>query len=210
MKRFLVATAAVAALVVLGGCSDPPPAPTVPQLAGSSGGTGKGSGGAGNPNAVAGDGSAERRARLHAAGDCIRKHGAPRYQDPLLTADGFVYTDDVALRDLDGPELDALQAACRDLIRAAAFSMRDQGPPPPKLIQAGVKSAQCLRANGLPGVKDPTADRRFSPGKGFGLDPDSIPAGGKQNPVVKRALTACRAVLDEEAQVSSLGNLGHA
>ncbi|MEV6632633.1 hypothetical protein AB0M54_17970 [Actinoplanes sp. NPDC051470] len=210
MKRFLAATAAAAALIVLGGCSDVPPAPTVPQLAGRSGGTGEGSGGGGNPNAVGGDGSAERRARLHAAGDCVRKHGAPRYQDPLLTADGFVYTDDVALRDLDGPELDAIQTACRDLIRAAAFSMRDQGPPPPNLIRAGVKSAQCLRANGLPGVKDPTADRHFSPGKGFGLDPDSIPAGGKQNPVVMRALTACRAVLDEEAQVSSLGNLGHA
>ncbi|MGW4947975.1 hypothetical protein ACWEOZ_41025 [Actinoplanes sp. NPDC004185] len=214
MKRYRVAAAVCAALAGLstaGACSDEPATPTVPRLAvGGSAGTGEGTGEQQNPNAVGGDSSARRRARLHAAAQCIREHGAPRYQDPLLTADGYVYTDDVALRDVEQPQMTAIEAACGDLIRAATFSMRDQGPPPPRLIQAGVKSAQCLRANGLPKVKDPTVDSRFAPGKGFGLDPAGIPAGGKQDPTVRRALEACRSVLDEEAAMSSLGNLGNA
>jgi hypothetical protein len=214
MKRYRVAAVVSAALVGLGtagACSDEPATPTVPRLAVSgSAGTGEGTGDDENPNAVGGDSSAERRAKLHAAAQCIREHGAPRYQDPLLTADGYVYTDDVALRDVEEQAMTAVEAACGDLIRAAKFSMRDQGPPPPELIQAGVKSAQCLRANGLPNVKDPTVDSRFAPGKGFGLDPTGIPAGGKQDPTVRRALDACRSILDEEAAMSSLGNLGNA
>ncbi|MEV6493312.1 hypothetical protein AB0M20_32520, partial [Actinoplanes sp. NPDC051633] len=184
MKRFLVTAVVTVALTAVAGCTDEPASPTVPRLATSaSAGSGTGNNGdSDNPNAVGGDGSAGRRAKLHAAADCIRQHGAPNYQDPLLTADGYVYTDDVALRSLEGPQLDAIQTACHDLIGAASFSMRDQGPPPPKLIQAGVRSAQCLRANGLPDFKDPTADSRFSPGKGFGLNGAAIPPGGKENP----------------------------
>ena len=235
MKRYRVVAVLSAGLFGLGAagaCSADPPAPDVPQLAaggsaetgggkgtGGKGTGGKGTGGKGtgggpdaddNPNAVGGDSSAGRRARLHAAAQCIREHGAPRYQDPLLTADGYVYTDDLALRGVEEQTMTAIDAACGDLIRAASFSMRDQGPPPPKLIQAGVRSAQCLRANGLSDVKDPTADRRFTPGKGFGLDPAELPTAGKQDPTVRRALQACRRILDEEAATSSLGNLGNA
>ncbi|MFD0524227.1 hypothetical protein [Paractinoplanes durhamensis] len=151
-----------------------------------------------------------RRAKLHAAAQCIREHGVPNYQDPVLTADGYVYTDEVAFRPIEGPQMEAIQTTCHDLIQAAGFAIRDQGPPPPKLIQAGVKSAQCMRAHGLPNFKDPTADSRFAPGKGFGMDPTSIPPGGKQNPTLRRAAEACQAVLDEEAAASSLGNLGNA
>jgi hypothetical protein len=208
MKRYRVSAVVGAGLLCLGAagaCSDQPSSPTVPRLS-----AGADSGDTANPNAVAGDSSAERRARLHAAAQCIRDHGAPRYQDPVLTAEGHVYTDDVGLREVAEAQLTAIDTACRDLIRAAGFSMRDQGPPPPKLIQAGVRSAQCLRANGLPDVEDPTVARRFTPGKGFGLDPGELPAAGKQDPTVRRALQACRAILDEEARVSSLGNLGDA
>ena len=213
MKRFLMAAAVIVGLTAVGGCSDRRSSPTVPTLAGSAGApSSNGSNDStDNPNAVGGDGSAGRRSKLQAAAQCIRQHGAPNYQDPLLTEDGYVYTDDVALRELDGPEMTAIETACRDVIRAANFSMRDQGPPPPKLVQAGVRSAQCLRANGLPNFKDPTVDSRFVPGKGFGLGSGGeMPPGGKQNPAVMRALTACRAILDEEAALSSLGNLGNA
>ena len=215
MKRYRVAAAVTVGLFSLGtagACSDEPATPTVPRLSGGSAaaGTGADDGSTENPNAVGGDSSAERRAKLHAAAHCIREHGAPRYQDPLLTADGYVYTDEVALREVEEAQMTAIEAACGDLIRAARFSMRDQGPPPPKVIQAGVRSAQCLRENGLPNVKDPTVDSRFVPGKGFGLDPDALPAGGKQDPTVRRALQACRSILDEGARLSSLGNLGDA
>jgi hypothetical protein len=216
MKRSRVAAALSAGLIGLGAagaCSDGPSSPTVPRLsvsAGASTGTGSGTGDRDNPNAVGGDSSAARRAKLHAAAQCIREHGAPRYQDPVLTADGYVYTDDVALRDLEEPQMTAIDAACRTLITAAKFAMKDQGPPPPRMIAAGVKSAQCMRAHGLPNYKDPTVASNFAPGKGFGLDSQSIPAAGKRDPTVQRALQACRRLLDEEAALSSLGNLGNA
>ncbi|MCU7728147.1 hypothetical protein ODJ79_30895 [Actinoplanes sp. KI2] len=213
MRQFPVAVAATILLISLGACGGGPATPSVPRLA--TGGGANASAGArepkdDNPNAVAGDASAARRARLHAAAQCIRQHGAPNYQDPVLTADGYVYTDEVAMRSLSGEQLTALTNACQDLIHAANFAIRDQGPPPPALIQAGVRAAQCLRANGLTAMKDPTAQSRFSPGKGFGLSPDEVPPGGKENPIFRRAVEACRPILDAEASASSLGNLGHA
>jgi hypothetical protein len=212
MNRYRTAAVLTIGLICLGAC-DEPDAPSVPRLATSSGTAERAAGQDDqddNPNAVAGDAGADRRAKLHAAAQCVRTHGAPNYQDPVLTSDGYVYTDDVSLRSLDGPQLDAATTACQDLIHAANFSIRDQGPAPTALIQAGVKSAECLRAHGLPDFKDPTANSHFSPGKGFGLDSANIPPGGKQNPTLRRAVDACRAVLDAEAAASSLGNLGHA
>ena len=217
MKRLLMAVTVTAGLISLAACSAEPSSSEVPRLA-TSGGASTGSHADNadnanndeNPNAVAGDAGADRRTKLHAAAQCIRQHGAPNYQDPVLTADGYVYTDDVAMRDLSGDQLTALTNACQDLIHAANFAMRDQGPPPPALIQAGVKSAQCLRANGLPNMKDPTAQSHFTPGKGFGLSPDEVPPGGKENPIFGRAIGACRPILDAEAAASSLGSLGHA
>ena len=213
MKRHRLGTLAAAFAVGLIGlataaCTDEPVSPTVPALS-ASGATGPPRE-HDNPNAVGGDSSADRRARLHAAAQCIRTHGAPHYQDPLLTADGYVYTDEVGLRGVEEPQMTAIDSACHDLITAAKFSIKDQGPPPPKMIAAGVRSAQCLRANGLPNYQDPTVDSHFAPGKGFGLDRQSLPAAGKRDPSVQRALQACRRVLDEEAALSSLGNLGSA
>jgi hypothetical protein len=211
VKRRLVAVAAAVLSVgvwATTGCERQPSSPGIPTLGGSASATTDT--GNSNPNAANGDGSTERRTRLHAAAQCIREHGAPNYQDPVLTADGRVYTDVVALRDLDDEKLEAIRTACGELIRAANFAMDDQAPPPPALVQAGVRSAECLRANGLPNVKDPTASSPFVPGKGFGLDPDGIPAAGKLDPTVQRALTACRRILDEEATASSLGSLAHA
>ena len=209
-----MAVAATILLIGLGGCGKGPPAPSVPRL-GNGGGPSASAGARpgsddNNPNAVAGDASTARRAKLHAAAQCIRQHGAPNYQDPVLTADGYVYTDEVSLRDLGDDQLTTLTNACQDLIHAANFAIRDQGPPPPALIQAGVKAAQCMRANGLTTMKDPTAQSHFSPGKGFGLTADEVPPGGKENPIFRRAVGACRPLLDAEAAASSLGNLGHA
>ncbi|WP_406045689.1 hypothetical protein OG799_15135 [Micromonospora sp. NBC_00898] len=152
--------------------------------------------------------TAVRRAgRLHNAAECIRQHGVPRYQDPILTADGQVYTDARALQDTaDDTIMAAIETACGELIRAAKFAPDDQAPAPPKLVQAGVKVAECLRAHGLPGVKDPTADSRFTPGHGFGLSPDEVP-GGKDDTFL-RATEPCKGLINEEIRLSSLGNLG--
>jgi hypothetical protein len=206
--RLVVTTLMCGALVTA--CSDKPATPGVPTLAGSAGPGATNAGDGPNPNGANGDGSAERRSKLHAAAQCVREHGAPNYQDPVLTADGRVYTDEVALRELEEQQMEAIQTACADLIRAASFAIEEQAPPPPAVVQAGVKSAECLRAHGLPNTKDPTANSRFTPGKGFGLDPEGLPPGGKADPTVQRALEECKSVFAEEQRVSSLGSLAHA
>ncbi|MFI5911752.1 hypothetical protein [Dactylosporangium sp. NPDC051541] len=148
----------------------------------------------------------DRKNALHAAAECIRQHGIPTYKDPVLTADGHVYTDARSLREADGTTILAAAAACDAQIRAAELVPDGQAPAPPKLVQAGVRSAQCMRANGLPNFRDPTANDLFTPGHGFGMHPEDLP-GDKSDPTVRHALDTCRSVLDDEARVSSLGNL---
>jgi hypothetical protein len=155
-----------------------------------------------------------RAAALHAAAQCIREHGIPTYQDPVLTADGHVYTDARSIQDADRntrdtPTLDTVRRACGQLVAAAGFQPDDEAPAPPKLVAAGVKAAQCLRANGLPNYRDPTSSSPFVPGHGFQISSDEVPAGGKADPTVQRALQACRPLLDEEIRQSSLGNLAN-
>ncbi|MDG6108524.1 hypothetical protein Daura_14100 [Dactylosporangium aurantiacum] len=191
--RILIVCVAVLALAACGG---PPASPGVPRLSGT-------------PGRPAGGTGPERKAALHAAAECVRQHGIPTYQDPVLTADGHVYTDSRSYRAAEDATIAAVEQACGALMTAAQFQPTEQAPAPPALVQAGVRAAQCMRAHGLPDVSDPTAATEFTPGHGFGMNPDELP-GDKENPVVQRALTECRTVLDEAARVSSLGNLGHA
>ncbi|WP_433042756.1 hypothetical protein [Dactylosporangium sp. CS-033363] len=147
-----------------------------------------------------------RRSALHAAADCIRQHGISTYKDPVLTADGHVFTDSRSLHKADGDTVLAAAQACHDLIVAADLVPDAQAPAPPALVQAGVKSARCMRSNGLPNYRDPSANDEFTPGHGFGVHPEDLP-GDKTDPTVQHALEACRTVLDAEAQASSLGSL---
>jgi hypothetical protein len=164
--------------------------------------------------------SASRVAQLHAAAQCLREHGVPSYQDPVLTADGQVYTDARSIQDLgrnqsqaqQDAEVNALRQACGTLFTAAGLQPDDESPAPPQLVQAGVRAARCLRANGLPDYRDPTSDTEFTPGHGFGLTADELPnngALGKTDPTVQRAFSACRAELDAEITASSLTSLAH-
>jgi hypothetical protein len=202
----------------LAACGGASPSSTVPSLGGAPN-SAPASGGAG---ALSGDKTDEyrptgagptgepRRQALHAAAECIRQHGIPTYQEPVLTADGHVYTDARSIQDADRSTLTAVDTACQALIAAAQFEPESEPPAPPKLVQAGVKATECLRAHGLPNVKDPTSASRYVPGHGFGLTPDEVPSGGKTNPVVRQALEACRDLLDEAIRQSSLGSLGGA
>ena len=164
--------------------------------------------------------STTRVGQLHAAAQCIRSHGVPTYQDPVLTADGQVYTDARSIQDLGAKSsraqqdamFAAIRQACGALLTAAGFQPDDEAPAPPALVQAGVRSAQCLRANGLPNMRDPSSSTGFTPGHGFGLTADELPnngALGKQDPAVQRAFTACRALLDAEIRASDLSALAH-
>jgi len=206
MRYLIVAFVAIGLLSACGKSSTP----TVPRLAGGSASASAGSSTAPkNPN-IGGPATDARRAALHTAAECIRQHGIPTYKDPVMTGDGDVYTDARSVQDAGDATLAAVQQACGSQIAAAQFQPDNQAAAPPKLVAAGVKAAQCLRANGLPKVTDPTSSTLFTPGHGFGLNGDALPAAGKQDPVVQRAFAACRTLLNEETRLSDLGSLAGA
>jgi len=170
---------------------------TVPSL--SRTGAGHGSGSASQARATA----------LHAAAACIRQHGIPGYADPVLTPGGAVYSDLRSFQNASQTVLAAVQQACGTLMGQASLSPESEPPAPPQLVQAGVRTAQCFRAHGLPNIKDPTAQTPYTPGHGFGLEGDEIPAGGKTSPAFQQAIQACSAQDTAELQASTLASLGN-
>ena len=203
MKRALILTAAA---LGISACASAHPSATIPSVSGS-----------GTTHARGGY-NTTRVSQLHAAAECIRSHGVPSYQDPVLTANGQVYTDARSFQDLGADEahqqsvIDGIRRACGALIATAGFQPSDEAPAPPQLVQTGVRAAGCLRANGLPNYRDPTSATPFTPGHGFGITANELPnngALGKRDPAVQRAFTACRSVLDEEIRQSDLTNLAH-
>lgn len=223
MKRLLVLAVTVGFIATA--CSSGHPGNGVASLpGGGSGGGGTGTGGA-TPGASKSEQSrprvgyrTSRVAQLHAAAQCLREHGVPSYQDPVLTPEGFVFTDARSFQDIGTKDSRAqqdalfnqLNQACGHLFVVAGLQPDDESPAPPKLVQVGVQAARCLRANGLPNYRDPTSDAPFTPGHGFGLSADELPnngALGKADPTVQRAFTACRTQLDAEITASSLNSL---
>ena len=219
-NRYVIAV--LAGGLLLAGCgSSGSSSPAVPSLSQAAGGhtAGQGSqaagqGASGSPGASAQAESAQgswagRGAELHAAAQCIRQHGIPAYTDPVLTASGQVYTDSRSFDAVSRSVWGAVQQACGALAATAGLSPDAEPPAPPQLIQAGVRSAECLRAHGLPNVTDPTARTDYTPGHGFGFTAGELPADGKRDPVVQAALHACRAILDAEIRASTLGSLSN-
>lgn len=195
----LAAVLAAAVVLPAAGCGGPPSAaPAVPSLSQSAPGG----------RAAAGTANSARASELHAAAQCIRQHGIPGYSDPVLTPGGQVYTDSRSFEDVSQSAVDAAEHACAALSSTADLNPMREPPAPPQLVQAGVRSAECLRAHGLPNVTDPTARSSYTPGHGFGMTASEMPAGGKQSPVWQRARQACVAQLTAEIQASTLESLG--
>ena len=200
-NRYVIA--GLAGALLLAGCgssgSSSPGVPALSQAAGhgtaSQGPAGQGS-------------SSARAAALHAAAQCIRQHGIPSYQDPVLTPSGQVYTDSRSFDDAPQSVVNAIQQACGTLAAQAGLNPDSEPPAPPQLVQAGVRSAECLRAHGLTNMQDPTAQTPYTPGHGFGLNASEVPAGGKANPIFRHAAQACQSVLHTEIQASTLASLG--
>jgi hypothetical protein len=155
-------------------------------------------------------GSSDRASKLHDAAECLRQHGITNFADPVLGANGQVFTD---IRGLDAADLtestvDAAMTACRDQLGAASWNPNDLPPAPAGLVEAGVRAAQCMREHGLPNYRDPTADSDYTPGHGFGMSAEDLPPGAdKGTPAVQQAMTACRELLDAEISASKLDQL---
>jgi hypothetical protein len=190
------AVAALTAMLAAGCGGSDPGAPAVPSLSQSA---------AAHGGAATGG---SRATALHAAAQCIRQHGIPGYQDPVLTPSGQVYTDSRSFESAPDPVIGAVHRACRTLLAQANLAPDGEPPAPPQLVQAGVRSAECLRAHGMPHVHDPTARSVYTPGHGFGFTADEVPPGGKASPVFQHAIRACRSVLDVMIRASTLASLG--
>ena len=212
MKLFAIAVAAVAGIIVVAGCGSAHSTGGVPSIASGTSG-----------HSSSGGYSASRVVALHAAAACIRSHGIPSYQDPVLTANGQVFTDSRSIQDYlanhadsgskqDNAAVQAVLAPCGALIAVAGLQPEDEAPAPSRLVEAGVKLAQCLRAHGLPNFRDPTSSSPFTPGHGFGISADELPnngANGKQDPTFQSAFGACQAQNDAEIKASELSSLAH-
>jgi hypothetical protein len=149
-----------------------------------------------------------RAARLQAAAQCIRQHGIPGYADPVLTPAGAVYSDLRSIQNAPASTLTAVAAACRALVVRAGLNPGNEPPAPPQLVQAGVRAAECQRAHGLPDVQDPTSRTPYTPGHGFGLTGNEVPAGGKQSHGFQEAEHACHSQISAEIRGSTLSSLG--
>ena len=195
----IIAGLAAAMLAALGACSASHHSATLPSLSGAAGTSGSGH-------------SASQVAARHAAAQCVRTHGVPSYQDPVVTADGHVYTDMRSLHRLSAAQFGAIGRACGSRLTAAGFQLNDEPPAPPQLVQAGVRTARCLRAHGLPNYRDPISATPFAPGHGFDMTPDELTnngALGKGDPFAQRAFEACRREQYAEIAASTLQSLAH-
>jgi hypothetical protein len=203
VRYAIVVLAAPAAMLAAGCSASGGSSAVVPSLSQSAAGgqaaTAQGSGGA-DPS---------RASALHAAAQCIRQHGIPGYSDPVLTPNGAVYSDSRSLENAGQQVVAAVYQACRTLMTEANLQPQSEPPAPPQLVQAGVRAAECLRANGLPNVTDPTAQSPYTPGHGFGMTAGEIPSGGKASPVYQHARHACNAQVDAEITASTLGSLSN-
>ena len=192
ISRWLAAGIALAASALIAACGGSGPGPaSVPSLSSGSGGAGQ-----------------SRSAALHAAAQCIRQHGIPGYQDPVLTPGGQVYTDLRSVQDGSQATLSAVHSACRALLVAADLNPYSEPPAPPQLVEAGVRAVECERAHGLPKARDPSAATPYTPGHGFGFSADEIPVGGKLSPGFQQAARACQRQVTAEIKASTLGSLG--
>ena len=196
-RALRAAAPAAAMLVLLGvlgtGCGGDPAPATVPSLSGAASGQ---------------SAASSRSAKLRAAAQCIRQHGIPGFADPVLTPGGGVYSDLRSLEDASAAALDAVRAACGTLLAQAGFNPEQEPPAPPRLVQAGVRAAQCERAHGLPNAQDPTSRTPYTPGHGFSFSSNEIPAGGKASRGFQQAAQACHALIDAEIRASTMSSLG--
>ena len=195
----IIAGLAAAMLAALGACTASHHRATLPSLSVAAGTSGR-------------EHSTSQAAARHAAAQCVRTHGVPSYQDPVVTADGHIYTDMRSLHRLSAAQFASLHQACGSQLTDAGFVLRDEPPAPPQLVQAGVRTARCLRAHGLPNYRDPTSSTPFAPGHGFDMTPDELTnngALGKGDPFAQRAFEACRREQNAEIAASTLQSLAH-
>jgi hypothetical protein len=110
---------------------------------------------------------------------CMRSHGVPNFPDP--DSHGRFHH----LPDINSPQSQAAQNACKDLLPSGGGQWTGGGGNLSPQQQAQLlKFAQCMRAHGIKNFPDPTS-QGLEPGNG--IDPNS--------PQFKAAQQACHSLL---------------
>lgn len=111
---------------------------------------------------------------------CMRSHGVPNFPDP--SAGGGIHLNAGSGVNPFSPGFQSAQAACKKLLPGG-------GPPaevPESQKLQALKSAECMRAHGVPNFPDPTFPKGggiLQGGPGSGINPNT--------PAFQRAARAC-------------------
>ncbi|TAK68526.1 MAG: hypothetical protein EPO13_10475 [Actinomycetota bacterium] len=137
--RFAWATWTVAVVIALAGCGSSGTGEQVASVA-----TGPSSTTSASPGTTGNLTAAEQGLKF---AQCMREHGIDM-ADPEVGSDGRLK---ITLNGKPGQNLDAAQAACKDLLP----TQPDGGGPGPAQDENMLKMAQCMRENGVAAFPDP-------------------------------------------------------
>lgn len=103
---------------------------------------------------------------------CARENGMPNFPDPKFTAAGKLDLADLMSGkiDISSPDFQNVLQACQKKLEGVNIGSNFDRS---KILDAVLTFTKCLRANGLPDVKDPTPEQVNGGGDGGG--PPSIP-----------------------------------
>ncbi len=91
---------------------------------------------------------------------CMQSHGDPGQVDPTVDADKVIQI--ILGAGYDGEGLRGRNDACGSFLSAAQTALGGGTPPGWSSEAAGLKFAQCMRANGVPDYPDPTSTGQAS------------------------------------------------
>lgn len=125
---------------------------------------------------------------MHKFGDCMRSHGEPDYQDPIVSGNS------VSWQVLPGAQFQKAQTACRSLLPVSLQ------PPLHSITPAQQKyylvAVACMRSHGFPDFPDPS----FANG---GVHFTLQPSIDQNSPLYIKALATCRKLIPAGLPYSS-------
>ncbi len=94
-------------------------------------------------------------AQLDKYGACMRHHGLPGYQNPIVSGNSVTMQVGTPGALADSPQYVKAEAACRDLLPLQLQSQQSHTVPQKDQVDY-LKAVACMRAHGFPQFPDPT------------------------------------------------------
>lgn len=179
-----LATALIAAGVLVAGCGGSSPTNSVASLSSHASKTSTTS------SAAAGStGSASPESQAVAYSACMRSHGVANFPDPQISNNGNEHK--IAMRVTPGitgnPHFKSAQQACNKLLPGGGPGEGSNHQITPQEQSQYLKAAACIRSHGIPNFPDPT----FS-GGGVHIEHQGL---NESSPAFKAAVQACESLI---------------